>query len=162
GARRAARAPPPVGAQLQRRDHRSGAARAVGAAAAGTARSRACPGPRPAHRARVRPGSPPHLCPNLTDARAAVDPRASPARAGGLPADLLGAMGLHEIEQKSDRQTRANGQAAQLGRRVGGRRPFGYAADGVTVREDEGEAIRRGYEAVLTGMSLGSVARDWN
>lgn len=82
--------------------------------------------------------------------------------AGGLIADILAGVARNEIAVKSDRQRRAALQAAEQGRWVGGRRPFGYEADGRTVRESEAEAIRDAYAAVLTGMSLGAVARDWN
>ena len=46
--------------------------------------------------------------------------------AGRLSADILAGVAKHEIEQKSDRQRRAVEQAVEQGRRVGGRRPFGY------------------------------------
>jgi site-specific DNA recombinase len=82
--------------------------------------------------------------------------------AGRLTADILGSVALHEIDQKSDRQKRATRQAAEQGRRTGGRRPPGYEPDGMTVRESEASVIRAGYDAVLTGVSLGRIARDWN
>lgn len=82
--------------------------------------------------------------------------------AGRLTASILIAAARHEIEQKSERQSRAALQAAQQGRRVGGRRPFGYEADGMTIREDEAEALREAYAAILSGVSLARVARDWN
>lgn len=82
--------------------------------------------------------------------------------AGRLTADILGSVAQHEIEQKSDRQRRAIQQAAAAGRWVGGRRPFGYDADGVTIREPEAGAVRDAYRAVLVGVSLGRVAADWN
>lgn len=82
--------------------------------------------------------------------------------AGRLTADILGSVAQHEIEQKSDRQRRATAQAAEQGRRVGGRRPFGYEADGVAIREPEASAVRAAYDAVLTGVKLGRVAADWN
>ena len=43
----------------------------------------------------------------------------------------------------------------------GGTRAFGYAADGVTVRPDEAEAIRDAVERVLRGDSLRSIAIDF-
>src|SRR5690606_11161886 len=56
--------------------------------------------------------------------------------AGRLAADILGAVAENEIEVKADRQRRANEQAALQGRWVGGRRPFGYEADGKTIRPE--------------------------
>ncbi|SCL25419.1 recombinase family protein [Micromonospora inyonensis] len=82
--------------------------------------------------------------------------------AGGLIADILAGVARNEIAVKSDRQRRAALQAAEQGRWVGGRRPFGYEADGCTIREAEAAALRDAYAAVLTGVSLGGVARDWN
>lgn len=82
--------------------------------------------------------------------------------AGRLTADLLAAVARSEIETKSDRQTRAALQAAEQGRWTGGRRPFGYEADGVTVRQLEAQAVRDAYQAVLNGKSLRQIARAWN
>jgi site-specific DNA recombinase len=82
--------------------------------------------------------------------------------AGRLTASILIAAARHEIEQKSERQKRANLQAAQQGRRVGGPRPFGYEPDGMTIREPEAAALRDAYAAVLTGVPIGRIARDWN
>ncbi|WP_255392590.1 recombinase family protein [Kineosporia sp. A_224] len=47
----------------------------------------------------------------------------------------------------------------EQGRRIGGRRPFGYEADGLTVRESEAEHVRRAYEGVLAGVPVATVAR---
>jgi DNA invertase Pin-like site-specific DNA recombinase len=77
-------------------------------------------------------------------------------------AGMLATMARMEIEQKSDRQKRSNLQHAQNGKRVGGRRPFGYESDGVNVRDTEAAAIRQAYDDVLAGVSLAQVARDWN
>jgi site-specific DNA recombinase len=81
---------------------------------------------------------------------------------GQTVATILGAIGSMEVKRKAKRQAAAQAQAAKQGRRVGGRRPFGYEQDGVTVRADEAAAIRSGYEAVLSGVPLAGVARDWN
>jgi DNA invertase Pin-like site-specific DNA recombinase len=81
---------------------------------------------------------------------------------GRMLADILASVARQEIEQKSDRQKRANMQAAEQGRRIGGRRPFGYEPDGVTVREDEAAVIRHAFDDVLSGASLAQIARNWN
>jgi hypothetical protein len=81
---------------------------------------------------------------------------------GEMQAAVLTAMARFEVRRKSERQVRANESRAQQGRWVGGRRPFGFDADGVTVREDEADAIRAGYNDVLSGLPLASVARSWN
>lgn len=82
--------------------------------------------------------------------------------AGRFVADSLGSVARLEIEMKSDRQKRAQVQAAQAGKRVGGRRPFGYDSDGMTLRQDEAQAIKSGFAAVLAGVPLAEVARTWN
>lgn len=82
--------------------------------------------------------------------------------AGRFVADSLGSVARLEIEMKSDRQRRAQEQAAKQGRRSGGRRPFGYEADGVTIRPAEAAAVAAAYDAVLYGVPLREVARTWN
>jgi DNA invertase Pin-like site-specific DNA recombinase len=81
--------------------------------------------------------------------------------AGRLTADVLASVARHEIEQKSDRQKRAVKQAAAQGRRVGGRRAFGYHLD-MTPHPIEAKAVRDAYQALLSGASFGAIARDWN
>lgn len=80
--------------------------------------------------------------------------------AGRLIVDVLGGVARHEIDQKSDRQRRAAVQAAEQGRRIGGRRPFGYEADGITVRKVEAAALVTAYDAVLCGVPLARIARE--
>jgi site-specific DNA recombinase len=82
--------------------------------------------------------------------------------AGRFVADSLGSVARMEVEMKSERQQRAQLQAAQAGRRSTGRRPFGYDDDGMTIREKEATAIRDGYRATLAGVPLSEIARDWN
>ena len=82
--------------------------------------------------------------------------------AGRFVADSLGSVARLEIELKSDRQRRAVEQAVAAGKRVGGRRPFGYEADGVTINEREAATIRQGYEDLLAGIPLAAIARRWN
>ncbi|MFC5834630.1 recombinase family protein [Nonomuraea insulae] len=82
--------------------------------------------------------------------------------AGRLVADMMSSVARHEIAQKSDRQKRAVLQAAQEGRWVSGRKPFGYATDGVTVLPEEAKAIQDGYDLLLAGATLGEIAREWN
>ncbi|MGO3833093.1 MAG: recombinase family protein [Microbacteriaceae bacterium] len=81
---------------------------------------------------------------------------------GELRATMLAAVARFEVRRKSERQKRANEQRAAKGLRVGGRRPFGYEKDGVTVRPGEAEAILLGYQMIARSESLGAVARSWN
>ena len=80
---------------------------------------------------------------------------------GRMVARQLGAVAQYESEQKAARQRRANLQRALQGRGHGSRRCFGYEPDG-TLREVEAEAIRDGYQALLSGASLREIARRWN
>ncbi len=82
--------------------------------------------------------------------------------AGRLVARILASVARGEVERKSARQRAAQAQAAKQGRRVGGRRAFGFEPNGVTVRPAEAAAVRAGYDAILSGVSLAGVARDGN
>ncbi|ROP40703.1 recombinase family protein [Saccharothrix texasensis] len=96
----------------------------------------------------------------LSFARGSDIDMATPA--GQMVADILAAVARGEIKVKGDRQRRAQEQAAQQGRRVGGRRPFGYDASGMVIEPQEAEAVRRAYSDLLAGVPLGQIAREWN
>ncbi len=81
---------------------------------------------------------------------------------GEFRATMLAGIARFEVRRKSERQVRANDARAAQGKVIRGRRPFGYEADGVTVREAEAEAVRDGYEALLGGATLASIAAGWN
>lgn len=83
--------------------------------------------------------------------------------AGRLVADMLSAMARHEIEQKSDRQKRANLQRAAKGLpHPGAHRPFGFEDDGMAHRADEAEALRNAYSELLGGATLTGIAKRLN
>jgi site-specific DNA recombinase len=81
---------------------------------------------------------------------------------GRLIARLLGATAQHEVDHARERMRRAKAQAAEEGKYRGGPRPYGFEADGVTVREDEALVIREATAAIMAGRTLGSVARELN
>ncbi len=81
---------------------------------------------------------------------------------GRMVARMLGSAGRYEVEHMIERQQAAKLQAATSGRWKGGRRPFGYEADGITIRESEAAEIRRATNDLLAGMSLHAIARAWN
>ncbi|MFP8960051.1 recombinase family protein [Streptomyces nanhaiensis] len=81
---------------------------------------------------------------------------------GRMIARQLGVQARYEVERMVERQKRTRDQMAARGVFFGGRRPFGYEADGVTVREEEAALIREAADAVLAGASLHSIAADWN
>lgn len=78
--------------------------------------------------------------------------------AGRAVADILSATARMEIEQKSERQIRANRQAAERGRMVGGRRPFGYTPDGLHLDPVEAPLLQEMYRRFLVGSPLGAIA----
>lgn len=85
---------------------------------------------------------------------------ASPS--GRLVARQLGAVARYEVEHAAERQRAKRLQKARAGEYLGGRRPFGYESDGVTIREAEAAEIRRCTKAVLSGVSLRSLATGLN
>lgn len=81
---------------------------------------------------------------------------------GEFRATMLAGIARFEARRKGERQKRATAQAASKGKRTGGRRPFGYEADGVTVNEHEAQAVRQAYVSFLAGIPLAAIARDLN
>jgi DNA invertase Pin-like site-specific DNA recombinase len=71
-------------------------------------------------------------------------------------------MAAYESEHKADRIRSAHRQIAENGGWHGGIRPFGYEGDGMTIREEEADEIRRVAEAVIAGQSLRSLALEMN
>ncbi|UGQ09357.1 recombinase family protein [Yinghuangia sp. ASG 101] len=79
---------------------------------------------------------------------------------GRMIARMLGAAARHEAEHKAERQKRQRRQSAEAGKVAGGgRRPFGYADDRVTIIKEEAEVIREAVKRVLAGESLSSISR---
>lgn len=81
---------------------------------------------------------------------------------GEFRATMLAGIARFEVRRKSERQVRANEARAARGEVVRGRRPFGYEADGRTVRVPEADAVRDGYRMLLGGAPLAEIARAWN
>lgn len=82
--------------------------------------------------------------------------------AGRMVARQLGAVARYEVEHMIERQQSAKAQKAAAGQWKGGRRPYGYEADGVTVREAEADVIRELADGLLAGRSLRSMTADLN
>jgi DNA invertase Pin-like site-specific DNA recombinase len=82
---------------------------------------------------------------------------------GRLVARMLGAVAAHESDSRSRRIRRKHQELAESGKPVrSGTRPFGYAADFVTLDHAEADAIRAAARRVLAGDSLRGIATDWN
>lgn len=73
---------------------------------------------------------------------------------GRLVARQLGAVARYEVEHSIERQQAAKQQAAAAGKWGGGRRPYGYGPDGVTVEPAEAKVVAEATDAVLLGVSL--------
>ncbi|MGW5852145.1 recombinase family protein [Streptomyces sp. NPDC055254] len=67
----------------------------------------------------------------------------------------------YEAEEIGERVKDAKAQTLAAGGYRGGPRPFGFEADGMTVRESEARYLREAAEAVLAGASIRSIAREW-
>jgi site-specific DNA recombinase len=124
----------------------------------------------------------------LIDAGAAVvtvDGQIDLATADGeFRATMLAGIARFEVRRKGERQKRANQHRRGAGVPAGGRRAFGYtrlAAGAATTTatrlgadgrewpayghepyEPEASAVRRGYDLLLAGATLRSIARSWN
>lgn len=81
---------------------------------------------------------------------------------GRFRARIMGTVARQESEKKSERLKRQRDQAARLGQYQGGKRPYGYESDGITVRKSEAKLIREAVRRVLAGESLRRIAIDWN
>lgn len=81
---------------------------------------------------------------------------------GRMVARQLGAVARFESEHKSDRVRTARRDAALAGRWQGGARPFGFEADGTTIRPSEAAEIVKATNVLLAGGSLRSVVHDLN
>ena len=80
---------------------------------------------------------------------------------GRTVARIMASIAQGEVERKSARHRSATMQAAEQGRRIGGRRPFGYDDAGMKIRAEEAALIRQGYVDFLAGESFGEIARRW-
>ncbi|MEU0157917.1 recombinase family protein [Streptomyces sp. NPDC006261] len=80
---------------------------------------------------------------------------------GRMIARQLGVQARYEVERMVERQRRKRDEMAAKGQHFGGRRPFGWEADGMTPIEFEFECIREAARSVLAGASLRSLAAGW-
>jgi DNA invertase Pin-like site-specific DNA recombinase len=82
---------------------------------------------------------------------------------GRLHFRQLGIIARYESEHRAERIRLKQEELARAGRNGGGgTRPFGFAADRVTVIPEEAELLREAAERVLTGEGLQTVLVDWN
>lgn len=81
---------------------------------------------------------------------------------GRMVARIKGNVDAAEAERTSERVRRAKAQAVAEGRYRGGKRPYGFAKDGVTIVPEEAAIIREMTTALLAGRSLRALAADLN
>ena len=67
-----------------------------------------------------------------------------------------------EAEKIQERVRRKHLELAEAGKAHGGRRPYGFEADKVTIRPGEAEMVREAARRIVAGESARSVALDWN
>ena len=81
---------------------------------------------------------------------------------GRMVARILGSVARQEVEHKGERTRRAQRQAAEAGKWLGGKRPFGWETKPISENKLEANLIRKACDHVLAGGSLGSIASSWN
>jgi hypothetical protein len=81
---------------------------------------------------------------------------------GRLIAGVLVQVSKHEVDRTRERLASMNSHAAAAGKRVGGRRAFGYETDGLTIRESEAAVWREMADWVLAGSSIRSLSLELN
>jgi len=79
---------------------------------------------------------------------------------GRMVARQLCTIARYESEHRAERVGMARERQARQGKFGGGRRPYGFEADGVTVIANEVAVIARMADAVMAGVPLRSIARD--
>ena len=77
---------------------------------------------------------------------------------GRLKMHILGAVAENEADKLSERVKQQRDRAALAGTYTGGRRPFGYESDGVTVIESEAKHVRAMVLNYLDGMAINRIA----
>lgn len=84
---------------------------------------------------------------------------------GRMTARIRGAVTRAESEHKSERTRRAQLQAAQAGKWLGGSQPFGWSLrdnGNAVLHRKEAREVRNACTSILAGASLGSVVADLN
>lgn len=81
--------------------------------------------------------------------------------AGQMTARIVGAVARHEVDHARKRMLAAHRQAAAQGKWTANRPVFGYLDGGSGVEPAEAAAIRAATTAVLSGVSLRQIVREW-
>lgn len=81
---------------------------------------------------------------------------------GRMMARFMVGMAHKSSADTARRVRRAHLENAQSGKAVGGRRPFGWLDDKVTLNEYEAGLLRQAATDVLAGVRLATIVRQWN
>lgn len=83
---------------------------------------------------------------------------------GRAVARTLGAWARYESEHKSERIKRKRLELATAGKNGGGPTPYGYRIENGTpeIIEDDATEIRKAYQTIINGGTIGSIVRDLN
>src|SRR5215211_4097636 len=79
---------------------------------------------------------------------------------GRMTAKLAAVIAEGEVEKAIERMRAARLHKVERGEWTGNKRPYAYEADGVTVRDDEADALRWATGQILAGNSLSAVAKE--
>lgn len=80
---------------------------------------------------------------------------------GRFNAAISASVARYEVERSAERIRAAKNQQAIDGKFRGGPRPFGYTDGGAELVPHEAQALRDAADALLRGVSLMAIARDW-
>jgi site-specific DNA recombinase len=81
---------------------------------------------------------------------------------GRTMAQLAAVIAEGEVSKAIERMRASRLHKVERGEWTGNKRPYGYEADGVTVRDDEADALRWACGQVLAGNSLSATAKELN
>jgi site-specific DNA recombinase len=81
---------------------------------------------------------------------------------GRMVARIKASVDAAEAERTAERVKRKHLEKAQNGKAVGGRRPFGWRDDKVSLNEYEAGLLRQAATDVLAGVRLAAIVRQWN
>jgi site-specific DNA recombinase len=81
---------------------------------------------------------------------------------GRMVARIKASVDAAEAERTAERVKRKHLENAQNGKAVGGRRPFGWQPDKVTLNEYEAQLLRQAAADVLAGVRLATIVQQWN
>lgn len=92
------------------------------------------------------------------DAKGAKDLYSEDVESMGLFGVVISKMEVRKMQRRARRSHRSR---AELGIPVGGKRPFGWKGDKLTLEPEEAAWLRKAAREVIAGKSLHSILREW-